>query len=288
MTKIEWSDKTWNPLFGCTKVAKACRMCYAEVMARRQRGAALKKIDKGEDPGKSGYYMDVISKRKWNGKIKLGPEFLLEPFGWSKSSLVFVNSMSDLFHKEVPDKFIEAAFTSMTMANWHIYQVLTKRPERMREFFDDWGFVPDHIWLGTSIGERKKLRNLRELQGISCQTGPRFISFEPLLEDLGHLDLHGIDQAIVGGESGRKAVPVNESWVRKIQDACLESGTAFFFKQWGGPNKKETGRLLDGKTYDEFPPILLEPVPGKKERERRKQKCASKIVTYGYNVGMEV
>jgi protein gp37 len=238
-SKIEWTDATWNPVTGCTKVSEGCRHCYALTFAERWRGT-------------KGHYFE-------NGfDITLRPNKMDEPLKWKRPRKIFVNSMSDLFHKDIPESYIRQVFDVMAEANWHTYQVLTKRPERMRDFCMGWPpdgewsqSIPKHIWLGTSVEDAKVKHRIDELRAIHA--GVRFISFEPLIGDVGELNLDGIHWAIVGGESGRGARPMNEEWVRNIQRQCEEQGVAFFFKQWGGVNKAEAGRELDGRTYDEMP-----------------------------------
>lgn len=238
-SKIEWTDATWNPVTGCTKVSEGCRHCYAMTFAERFRGV-------------KGHYFE-------NGfDIQLRPHKLDEPLRWKRPRKIFVNSMSDLFHTMVPESYIRDVFNVMAEANWHTYQVLTKRPGRMQDFCMGWPpdgewrqTVPGHIWMGTSVESADVKRRIDILREVPAEV--RFISFEPLIGDVGELNLEGIHWAIVGGESGRGARPMEETCVRNIQRQCQEQGVAFFFKQWGGVNKAETGRLLDGRTYDEMP-----------------------------------
>ena len=243
-SKIEWTDGTWNPVRGCTKISPGCAHCYAETFAERFRGVPGHPYEAGFD-------------------LRLVPDKLVEPFTWSKSQMVFVNSMSDFFHEDVPDEYIVLATRVMAAANWHTYQVLTKRSDRLRELLTSklaFAASMPHIWWGVSVENRKhgvpRIRHLR-------QARPRvaFLSAEPLLEDLGDLDLTGIHWVIVGGESGAGARPMDREWVINIQDQCREAGIPFFFKQWGGVRKKVAGRELNGRTYDEMPQIAQRRVP---------------------------
>lgn len=235
-SKIEWTDATWNPVRGCTKVSPGCTHCYAETFAERFRGVPGHPFEFGFD-------------------LRLVPDKLGDPLRWSKPKKIFVNSMSDLFHEGVSDEYIEKVCRVMLAANWHTYQVLTKRADRMAALLR--GKLSDaasaaHIWWGVSVENRKhglpRISLLRDAR-------PRvaFLSVEPLLEDLGRIDLRGIQWVIVGGESGAGARPMEGGWVRSIRDQCEVAGAAFFFKQWGGVRKSEAGRELDGRTYDEFP-----------------------------------
>jgi protein gp37 len=239
-SRIEWTEATWNPVIGCTKISAGCKHCYAEVMARR-----LKAI------GVPGYEYGFK-------RIRLRPEKLSEPIARLKPTTYFVNSMSDLFHPGVPDEFIDQAFATMRMANWHTYQVLTKRPERMAEYLR-LKQLPEHIWLGTSVENRRHgVPRIEHLRRINVPI--RFLSVEPLLEDIGDIDLKGIAWVIVGGESGIGARRMDIAWVRSIHQQCDAVGATFFFKQWGahGPDgirrsKKANGRMLDGRHWNEMP-----------------------------------
>jgi len=233
---IEWTDATWNPVRGCTKVSPGCKHCYAEVFAERWRGIAGHAYEQGFD-------------------VRLVPEKLEEPLRWRRPRRVFVNSMSDLFQDDVPESFIVQVFETMRSASWHSYQLLTKRARRMRELVTR---MPrslqrlPNVWLGVSLEDRKHgLPRIRELRATPARV--RFLSIEPLLEDLGKLDLRAIHWVIVGGESGPGARPMCESWVLPIRDQCREQGVPFFFKQWGGVRKSRNGRALRGRTHDEFP-----------------------------------
>jgi protein gp37 len=235
-SKIEWTDATWNPVRGCTKVSPGCTHCYAETFAERFRGVPGHPFEFGFD-------------------LRLVPEKLGDPIRWSKPKKIFVNSMSDLFHEGVLDEYIENVCRLMLAANWHTYQILTKRADRMAALLQ--GKLHNaakaaHIWWGVSVENYKHgLPRIAKLRSAKPRVG--FLSVEPLLEDLGTLDLRDIHWVIVGGESGAGARPMKAEWVRDIRDQCHKAKVPFFFKQWGGVRKSETGRRLDGKTYDEFP-----------------------------------
>lgn len=232
---IEWTDTTWNPVTGYTKISSGCDNCYAARFSERFRGVPGHPFETGFD-------------------LTLRPERLLQPFGWKRPRMVFVNSMSDLFHKEIPHEHIAAVFDTMEQANWHTYQVLTKRSSLLRKFVNDRyprRAVPRHIWLGVSVEDEKATTRVAHLQGANASV--RFLSIEPLLAPVGKLDLTGIDWVIVGGESGPRARPMNEQWVVDIRDQCVQACVAFFFKQWGGPSPKAGGRLLEGKEWSQFP-----------------------------------
>jgi protein gp37 len=232
-SSIEWTDATWNPVTGCTKISPGCKRCYAERMAFRLRAMGQPNYARGFD-------------------VSLHEGTLALPLTWRKAQIVFVNSMSDLFHEEVPEAFIHRVFAVMRQASWHTFQVLTKRAARLEELSGrlDW---PPNVWMGVSVEARRCLVRLDQLR----RTGARVkcVSFEPLLEPLGPLNLQGIAWAIVGGESGPGARPMELSWVVDIRDQCRAAKTAFFFKQWGGVNKKRAGRLLDGRTWDDMPTL---------------------------------
>jgi len=235
-TSIEWTDATWNPVRGCSKVSPGCKHCYAERFAERFRGVSGHPFEQGFD-------------------IRLVPEKLLDPLRWKSPRKVFVNSMSDLFHENVPDEYIVSIAEIMHRADWHIFQILTKREERLERLLSGplAAFAFDqHIWWGVSVENRKYgLPRLRALQRASAQI--RFLSIEPLLEDLGEFDLTGISWVIVGGESGPGARPMKPAWVRSIRDQCAQAEVPFFFKQWGGVRKGTAGRVLDDHVYDSFP-----------------------------------
>lgn len=234
---IEWTDTTWNPVTGCTKVSKGCDHCYAERFSERFRGVRGHPFETGFD-------------------LTIRPERLTQPLTWKRSRMVFVNSMSDLFHKKVPTSYIARVFTTMEQTPQHIYQVLTKRSSLLRRFVNDrypTDAAPNHIWLGVSIEDRDALVRLRHLQ--QTRASVRFISFEPLLGPIGDVDLTGIHWAIAGGESGHKARPVDPAWVRELRDQCKSAGVAFFFKQWGGRTPKAGGNTLDGRQWLEYPDV---------------------------------
>ena len=243
-SKIEWTDATWNPVRGCTKISPGCKHCYAETFAERFRGVRGHPYEQGFD-------------------LKLIPEKLTEPFTWRSPKLVFVNSMSDLFQPGVPDAYVAAVSQVMTTAYWHTYQVLTKRSERLRDLLSEelrFAAKQENIWWGVSVEDRKYgLPRVDHLRRSPAKV--RFLSIEPLLEDLGEIDLSGISWVIVGGESGPGARPMKREWVVSIRRQCRMQGVPFFFKQWGGVRKAKAGRLLDGRTYDEYPDRILKPVP---------------------------
>jgi protein gp37 len=242
-SSIEWTDATWNPVRGCTKVSPGCKHCYAETFAERFRGVKGHPYEKGFD-------------------LRLVPEKLAEPLRWRTPKMIFVNSMSDLFHTEVPDEYIVAIARVMVAAKWHTYQVLTKRSERLRALLNtSLSFAANqrHIWWGVSVENRAQgLPRLEDLQNTNATT--RFLSVEPLLEGLGHFSLAGINWVIVGGESGPGARDMKKEWVLSIRDQCRRAGVPFFFKQWGGVRKSATGRDLEGRTYDQFPKRADHPV----------------------------
>lgn len=248
-SKIEWTDATWNPVRGCTKVSPGCTRCYAETFAERFRGVPGHAFEFGFD-------------------LRLVPEKLAEPLRWARPKKIFVNSMSDLFHEDVPDEYIEKACRVMLTAHWHTYQILTKRADRMTALLQ--GKLREaakaaHIWWGVSVENRKHgLPRIDKLR--SAEPTVAFLSVEPLLEDLGNFNLSGIDWVIVGGESGSGARPMSPEWVRSIRDQCGGAGVPFFFKQWGGVRKSKTGRELDGRTYDEYPDYPASRVLGRPER----------------------
>jgi protein gp37 len=248
-SSIEWTDATWNPVRGCTKISPGCTHCYAETFAERFRGVPGHPYEQGFD-------------------LRLVPGKLTEPLVWSKSKMVFVNSMSDLFHKDVPSHYIESVARVMRAADWHTYQVLTKRAESMRDSLNGplrFAAELSHIWWGVSVEDRKYgLPRIDALREAPAQL--RFLSVEPLLEDLGDVDLTGIHWVIVGGESGRGARKMEREWVLRLRDQCAEMQVPFFFKQWGGVRKSVAGRAIDGRTYDEKPARAEKPVPSKETR----------------------
>ncbi len=239
-TEIEWTDATWNPVTGCTKITPGCDSCYAERFAERFRGVAGHPFEQGFD-------------------LTLRPERLTQPLRWRQPRRIFVNSMSDLFHKEVAKPFIDSVFDTMEAADWHTFQVLTKRSSLMVRYlrgrYGD-GMAPPHIWLGVSVEDAKNTVRLKHLQ--AARASVKFVSFEPLLGPVGTVDLCGIDWAIVGGESGPRARAMDEAWALEIRDQCRAAGVAFFFKQWGGVRPKSGGRLLHGREWNEYPCVSLE------------------------------
>jgi len=236
-TQIEWTDATWNPVTGCSKVTHGCDFCYAERFSERFRGVPGHAFEHGFD-------------------LVLRPERLNQPLHWRRPRRIFVNSMSDLFHKEVPRHFIDSIFDTMEAADWHTFQVLTKRSSLMVRYLSSrYGsnLAPPHIWLGVSIEDAKNTIRLKHLRG--AQATVKFVSFEPLLGPVGKVDLTGIDWTIVGGESGPKARPMAEEWATEIRDQCRVAKVAFFFKQWGGVRPKAGGRLLGGLEWNQYPRV---------------------------------
>jgi len=259
-SKIEWTDATWNPVRGCTKISPGCLHCYAETFAERFRGVPGHPFEFGFD-------------------LRMVPEKLGEPLRWGTSRMIFVNSMSDLFHKDVPDDYIVSVARVMTAANWHTYQVLTKRADRLQSLLKGkLRFAAEqlHIWWGVSVENRKhglpRIDLLRE-----SPARVRFLSIEPLLEELGAINLKSIQWVIVGGESGPGARPMNAEWVRSIRAQCQNANVAFFFKQWGGVRKSETGRTLDGQTYSEFPIRRQSAVPTLELRRAKLERLEAEL-----------
>ncbi|MFN8499868.1 MAG: phage Gp37/Gp68 family protein [Anaerolineae bacterium] len=228
---IEWTESTWNPITGCTKISPGCKHCYAERLALR---------------------LQAMGQRNYvNGfKLTLHERMLELPLTWKTPQMIFVNSMSDLFHDDVPLEFVQRIFDVMRRADWHTFQVLTKRSERLLELN---GAIiwPPNVWMGVSVESCKYTFRIEDLRRTSAAV--KFLSLEPLLGPLHDLNLEGIDWVIVGGESGPGARPVTEKWITDIRDQCLDARVPFFFKQWGGVRKKHTGRLLQGRTWDELP-----------------------------------
>ncbi|MEM1370295.1 MAG: phage Gp37/Gp68 family protein [Cyanobacteria bacterium P01_H01_bin.15] len=243
MSKIEWTEQTWNPVTGCTKVSPGCKHCYAETMSKRLQAMGAPGYDNGF-------------------KLSLLPERLRQPLQRRKPTMYFVNSMSDLFQDEIPDEFIDQVIGVIRETPHHTYQILTKRSANMRKYFSGRS-VPDNAWLGVSVEDKKYGKpRITDLADINAKT--RFLSVEPLLEDLGKIRLKGIHWVIVGGESGFGARPMKEKWALSIRNQCLDAGVDFFFKQWGSwgadgkqRNKKANGRLLDGKMWDMVPSIAI-------------------------------
>jgi protein gp37 len=234
-TSIEWTEASWNPVTGCSKVSPGCAHCYAERMSVRLRAM-------GQPNYQAGF------------AVATHTHMLELPLRWKRPQMIFVNSMSDLFHEEVPDEFIRQVFEVMRRARWHTFQVLTKRAARMGALGTslDW---PDNVWAGVSVESRRYVSRLDHLRQVPARV--RLVSVEPLLGPLGELDLSGIGWVIVGGESGPGARPMEATWVTEIKDQCVSARAPFFFKQWGGTNKKRAGRLLDGRTWDECPEVVV-------------------------------
>lgn len=230
-SSIEWTEMTWNPTTGCNKISAGCKYCYAEVMTRRLQAMGIEK------------YIDGFVIRTHDDALNI-------PYGWKGSKVVFVNSMSDLFHPEVPLEFIKKVFEVMNNTPQHTYQVLTKRAERLFELHEQLNWT-SNIWMGVSVEDSRVTDRIDLLSNTNAKT--KFISCEPLIGPLVDMNLENINWVIVGGESGRKARPIVEWWVWDIRQQCQDKGVAFFFKQWGGPNKKKSGRELGGRTYDEMP-----------------------------------
>lgn len=248
---IEWTDSTWNPVVGCRKVSTGCANCYAERMANRL--AAMAKADRaaGRNAGKKAAYLKVINGRgRWNGDVCLDDAAVEAPLSWKTPRVIFVNSMSDLFHEDVPLTFIKSVFRVMNDCPQHTFQVLTKRPERTRDVSRHLAWTPN-IWMGTSVENAVVTNRVHELKRTGAAI--KFLSVEPLLGPIPRLPVAGIDWVIVGGESGPGARPLEVSWVQNIRDRCVDRGVPFFFKQWGGVQKKKAGRILDGRTWDEMP-----------------------------------
>lgn len=229
---IEWTEATWNPVTGCTKVSAGCAHCYAERMALRLRAM-------GQPNYADGF------------EVRTHERMLEAPLSWKRPQTVFVNSMSDLFHEAVPFEFIERVFDVMARAHWHAFQILTKRSRRLRELAPllEW---PENVWMGVSVEDARVISRVDDLRAADGP-GLRFLSLEPLLGPLQDLRLDGIDWVVAGGESGPHARPLAPEWARGVRDACLRDGVPFFFKQWGGTRKKRAGRELDGETWDEMP-----------------------------------
>ena len=248
---IEWTGSTWNPVVGCSKVSPGCAHCYAERMAHRLGAMATGALAAGRNPGRTANYLEVIDRRgRWSGDLHLDYGALEDPLGWKSPRTVFVNSMSDLFHEAVPTDFIQRLFGVMNACPQHTFQVLTKRPERAAAESAALNWTPN-IWMGTSVEDVTVTGRVGHLRRTAAHV--RFLSVEPLLGPIRRLPLAGIHWVIVGGESGPGARPMRSAWVTQIRDRCRARGVPFFFKQWGGVNKKKTGRALDGRTWDEMP-----------------------------------
>lgn len=238
---IEWTDTTWNPVTGCTKISAGCDNCYAARFSERFRGVPGHPFETGFD-------------------LTIRPQRLLQPLGWKRPRMVFVNSMSDLFHKEIPQAHIVAVFDTMERADWHTYQVLTKRSSLLQKFINTRYRdrpTPRHIWLGVSVENEHATSRIAHLQ--KANVGVRFLSIEPLIAPVGKLNLSGIEWVIVGGESGPRSRPMDARWVIDIRNQCTKARVAFFFKQWGGFSPKAGGRLLEGKEWSQFPGRVATP-----------------------------
>lgn len=235
-SSIEWTEMTWNPVTGCTKISAGCKFCYAEVMSRRLKAMGVEKY-------KDGF------------KLRIHEDALNIPYTWKKQKVVFVNSMSDLFHKDVPLEFIQKVFKVMNENPQHTFQVLTKRADRLLEIHTELNWT-HNIWMGVSVEDSRVMERIDLLRQTNART--KFLSCEPLIGPLHDMNLNNIDWVIVGGESGRKARLMDADWVLDIMDQCTAANVAFFFKQWGGTNKKKTGRMLNGQTYDEMPEFNVE------------------------------
>jgi len=245
---IEWTDATWNPVSGCTIVSPGCSNCYAMRMASRLQAM--------RHPSYMGTTRNSGGRAIWTGKISINSHVLESPLGWKKPKMVFVNSMSDLFQEGVPTAYIFDVWQVMQRAERHIFQILTKRPERMKEVLSSEKFpILNNVWIGTSVENKKYAYRVSVLRNTPAHI--RFVSFEPLLGPIGKLNLENIDWAIVGGESGPRARTMDEKWIDSIKALCERDGTSFFFKQWGGTNKKLSGRIYRGRTWDEFPKTLV-------------------------------
>jgi protein gp37 len=249
ISEIEWTDVTWNPVAGCSIASSGCSNCYAMRMAARLQAMGHHKYN-GTTRKSGGRYV-------WTGKVNVDESSLYAPLEWRKGKRIFVNSMADLFHEAVPDEFIVRVWEVMEACPQHHFQVLTKRPDRMASLFDK-GILKNlmHVWLGTSVENAEVADRIKDLSAIRNAT--LFVSFEPLIGPIKNIDLRAVHWAIVGGESGPRARPMKKEWVEILYDACRRDDVAFFFKQWGGRNKKLTGRELHGRTYDEYP-LELEP-----------------------------
>jgi protein gp37 len=247
-TPIEWTDATWNPVTGCTKVSAGCDNCYAERFSERWRGTLGHPFENGFE-------------------LTMRPERLLQPLTWKRPRMIFVNSMSDLFHKELPKDFIARVFATMERADWHTYQILTKRSSLMQKFINDRyrdQKAPPHMWFGVSVEDSKARSRIEHLREANASI--RFLSIEPLIGRMGDLNLEGIDWVIVGGESGPRARPMKPDWVTEIRDQCVRKRVAFFFKQWGGIRPKSGGRLLDGREWNQLPRYASAARPAEKAR----------------------
>lgn len=238
-SSIEWTEATWNPSTGCDALSPGCENCYAERLTKRLKAMGQRKYSNGF-------------------QLTLHPDTLELPLRWKQPQMIFVNSMSDLFHDAVPLEYIQRVFDTMRAASWHQFQVLTKRSGRLLAFSDDIDW-PENVWMGVSVESERYVARINHLRKTGARV--KFLSLEPLLGPLDMLDLTGIDWVIAGGESGPGARPILEEWVTSIRDQCTNAGVAFFFKQWGGVQKKRTGRVLEGRTYDEMPRVTDQSSP---------------------------
>ncbi len=235
-TKIEWTESTWNPITGCTKISTGCKFCYAEVMAGRLKAM-------GQEKYRNGF------------ELTLHPDVLNEPYTWKKGKMVFVNSMSDLFHKDVSVEFIQRIFQVIKENPQHVFQALTKRADVLRYYVSEgWLDWPHNLWMGVKVENNSVTKRIDLLRQTNARV--KFLSCEPLLSSLPDLNLQGIDWVIVGGESGRTPRPIKEEWVIGIKEQCRNANVAFYFKQWGGTNKKKAGKMLEGNVYKEMPVII--------------------------------
>ena len=246
---IEWTNATWNPTTGCDKISAGCKNCYAERLSSKLKRWSVKK------------YQNNFKFTQHESELDL-------PLKWHKPKKIFVNSMSDLFHEKAQLEFVEKAFKTMCIADWHTYQILTKRPNIMNEFsrifYKRFGFtLPPHIWMGTSVEDNITLYRIDEIRKVKCYT--RFISFEPLLEKLNHVNLKNIDWVIIGGESGPNYRTIEEEWVWDLIQQCKKQKVKVFFKQWGGPKPKSGGRIIHGKTFSQFPKLKHMKITHKKK-----------------------
>ncbi len=259
-SSIEWTEATWNPVVGCSIISPGCTNCYAMRMARR--------LEAMGQPKYVGTTRISGGKAKWNGIIRLDEASLRIPENWKTGRMIFVNSMSDLFHDNVPDEFIESVFRTMRSTPQHNYQILTKRAERLEKVAGDliW---PENVWMGVSVENSDYQYRIEHLRRIDAAV--KFLSLEPLIGPLNNLNLTKINWVIAGGESGPGSRPMQPNWVRSIRDQCIEFGVAFHFKQWGGVNKKRSGRELDGRTWDEFP---------RRYSLSENEKVADKVISY--------
>ncbi|MCZ4092307.1 DUF5131 family protein [Sinorhizobium psoraleae] len=246
-TSIEWTDATWNPVAGCTIMSAGCTNCYAMRMAARLEAMGVEKYQ--------GLTRKSGGRAKWTGALYLDNKALAIPESWAKPRNIFVNSMSDLFHPDVPADFIRKVWDAMSRTRRHTFQILTKRPDRMADVLRDGFDILPNVWLGASVEDGRVLHRLDELRTVPAVV--RFVSFEPLIGSVAGGKLDGIHWAIVGGESGPKARPMNPAWIDEIFDMCTDANAAFFFKQWGGKNKKATGRTYRQQTWDQMPRLSM-------------------------------